>query len=140
MVVAVRAATALVTSLNTFLFSYWLGTALVWSGSLLMYAAKLGALLYALAAGWAVWRLTAQPGDGLLRAAVLGALLTGSVCFALGFFGPLLLAPEATRGPLLALFVTGPGGFVLGGACGCAICLWRRRRRVGGSGSSPAEA
>jgi len=140
MVVAVRASAALLTSLNTFLFSFWLGTALVWSGSLLMSAAKFGALLYALGAGWAVWRLTANPGDGLLRAAVLGALLTGSIGFALGFFGPLLLAPEATRGPLLALFVTGPTGFVLGGVGGCALCLRRRRRRTGARASKPMEA
>ncbi|MEX0922275.1 MAG: hypothetical protein WDZ84_05830 [Rhodovibrionaceae bacterium] len=49
----------------------------------------------------------------LLR--VLGtALLLGLIGFVLGFFGPMLLAQDANQGPLLGIFITGPGGLLLG--------------------------
>ncbi|HET7260700.1 MAG TPA: hypothetical protein VFK60_02600 [Casimicrobiaceae bacterium] len=50
--------------------------------------------------------------------AELWALSLGIVGFAAGFFGPIALNPDANQGPLLGIFVTGPGGllggFVLG--------------------------
>lgn len=46
---------------------------------------------------------------------VLGwTFAVGGVCFALGFFGPMLLAPSANQGPLLGIFITGPLGLLLG--------------------------
>ena len=45
----------------------------------------------------------------------LWALAFGLTGFVAGFFGPILLNPEANQGPLLGLFITGPGG-ALGGA------------------------
>jgi len=71
-------------------------------------------------------RATARAGaDGGAMAGrvVTGALLGGTIGFVLGFFGPMILAPGANQGPLLGLFVTGPGGVVLG-AIGAA--LWPR--------------
>lgn len=47
---------------------------------------------------------------------VLGA--TGFLC---GFIGPMLLAPEANQGPMLGLFITGPGGAILGLALGFCV-------------------
>lgn len=44
-------------------------------------------------------------------------LVAGVIAFGLGYFGPLVLAPGANQGPLLALF-TGPLGFVIGAAAG----------------------
>jgi hypothetical protein len=41
-------------------------------------------------------------------------LLFGLAGFAAGFFGPVLLNPEANQGPLLGLLLTGPGGVLLG--------------------------
>jgi hypothetical protein len=45
---------------------------------------------------------------------VLWALVLGGVGFACGFFGPIALNPDANQGPLLGLFITGPGGVVAG--------------------------
>jgi hypothetical protein len=46
------------------------------------------------------------------------AFLVGAVAFAAGFFGPILLAPEANQGPLLGIFITGPLGFIAGALFG----------------------
>jgi hypothetical protein len=46
------------------------------------------------------------------------ALVLGGAGFAAGFFGPIVLRPDANQGPLVGLFITGPGGFVLGLALG----------------------
>jgi hypothetical protein len=62
--------------------------------------------------------------QGLLR--IVGwALGIGLVGFVAGFFGPLLLTPEANQGPLLGIFITGPLGVVLGALVG----VWREWRR-----------
>jgi len=42
------------------------------------------------------------------------AIVVGAVGFAGGFFGPMILDPSSGNGPLLGIFITGPGGFVLG--------------------------
>jgi hypothetical protein len=42
------------------------------------------------------------------------ALLLGLAGFAAGFFGPMLVAPDANQGPLLGLLITGPGSAVAG--------------------------
>ena len=41
-------------------------------------------------------------------------LALGAVGFACGFFGPIALNPDANQGPLLGIFITGPGGVVAG--------------------------
>jgi hypothetical protein len=41
-------------------------------------------------------------------------LLLGATGFACGFFGPMLLNPDANQGPMLGIFITGPGGALLG--------------------------
>ncbi len=45
-------------------------------------------------------------------------LALGAVGFACGFFGPIALNPDANQGPLLGIFITGPGGAVAGLAAG----------------------
>lgn len=54
-------------------------------------------------------------------AAGFGACLLGAVGFAAGFFGPIALNPEANQGPLLGIFITGPGGAALGAILGAAL-------------------
>ena len=44
----------------------------------------------------------------------LWGLALGAVGFIAGFFGPIALNPEANQGPLVGIFITGPGG-LLGG-------------------------
>jgi hypothetical protein len=55
----------------------------------------------------------------------LGAIVLGGLGFVLGFFGPLLFTPEANQGPLLGIFITGPGGAVLGFVVGIVYGLLR---------------
>ncbi len=62
---------------------------------------------------------------GIVGRAVRPALLIGAAGFALGFFGPMLLAPDANQGPLLGIFITGPLGFLVGLAWGIGK-EWRR--------------
>lgn len=42
------------------------------------------------------------------------ALAMGGIGGAAGFFGPIALNPEANQGPLLGIFITGPGGALAG--------------------------
>jgi hypothetical protein len=44
----------------------------------------------------------------------LWVLLMGGIGFAVGFFGPVALNPDANQGPLLGIFFSGPGGAFLG--------------------------
>lgn len=71
-----------------------------------------------------------------------GSIL-GGTGFALGFFGPMILAPGANQGPLLGIFITGPLGFLIGLPVGAVIALLPRLRQGGtsdaGSGS-PSES
>jgi len=73
------------------------------------YATTLAALTGAFA-----WRGDDPANRVRLGRAWIGGLLLGFVGFAAGFFGPIMLAPEANQGPLLGIFFTGPLGFVLG--------------------------
>jgi hypothetical protein len=49
-----------------------------------------------------------------LRRIVLWSFAVGGVAFAIGFFGPMIVAPEANQGPLLGILITGPLGAVAG--------------------------
>lgn len=66
------------------------------------------------------WRIREHPGGF--------AVFFGVVGFALGFFGPLILAPDANQGPLLGIFITGPIGFFGGLAWGLLRAARRRRQ------------
>jgi len=46
------------------------------------------------------------------------ALTLGAVGGAAGFFGPIFLNPDANQGPLLGIFITGPGGAIAGAVLG----------------------
>mgnify|MGYP005854265381 CR=1 FL=1 len=89
-----------------------------WFGSLV----ALGAAVYV---ARIVWNGTAEDSTSVSVMAGLGAAIVGGLGFVLGFFGPMLLAPEANQGPMLGLFVTGPAGVVIGAIAGA---LYARRR------------
>lgn len=74
-----------------------------------------------------VWTRSAAPPTGLAAAIVMGAFVVGAIGFAIGFFGPILLTPQANQGPLLGLFITGPAGGVLGAIGGALYWSFRRR-------------
>jgi uncharacterized membrane protein YeaQ/YmgE (transglycosylase-associated protein family) len=66
--------------------------------------------------------------------AVTGALLMGVTGFLIGFFGPMKYQPWANQGPMVGIFLTGPGGLLLGGIIGTALGFmqpaWSFRRRM----------
>ena len=72
------------------------------------------------------WPIAASEQAGLVRSALVGAIVTGGIGFAVGFFGPMVLDPGSPQGPLLGIFVTGPLG-LLAGAVGGAV-FWAKRR------------
>jgi hypothetical protein len=53
------------------------------------------------------------------------ACVLGIVGFLSGFIGPTVLAPGANQGPMLGLFITGPGGALLGAILGWLVGLLR---------------
>ncbi|MDP3421438.1 MAG: hypothetical protein Q8S10_10970 [Thiobacillus sp.] len=112
-------------------FGVWLGV--FFAGLILGLPAAVEWLLGPVALVLAAWtarrvwlRLGAAPPTGVLASMALGAAILGGAGFAIGFFGPLIWAPEANQGPLLGIFITGPAGFVLGALAGLAVALRRR--------------
>jgi hypothetical protein len=57
-------------------------------------------------------------------------LILGGAGFSLGFFGPMIFAPNANQGPMLGIFVTGPAGFIIGAVLGFVV------GKIRGSGST----
>jgi hypothetical protein len=51
----------------------------------------------------------------------LGAGMLGAAGFCAGFFGPILLNPDANQGPLVGIFITGPGGAITGAILGAVL-------------------
>jgi uncharacterized membrane protein YeaQ/YmgE (transglycosylase-associated protein family) len=66
--------------------------------------------------------------------AAAGAMLLGVTGFVIGFFGPMQFQPWANQGPMVGIFLTGPGGVLLGAVSGGALAFtrpdWPTRRRV----------
>lgn len=79
-------------------------------------------------AGWYTWK--SQGGDriGVVAAIFTGAIFIGGISFAIGFFGPMVLAPGANQGPLLGIFFTGPIGLVIGAIVGFIYWLSEKRK------------
>jgi hypothetical protein len=75
---------------------------------------------------WAALRGHVAESRRRMKFALIGGLALGGIGFAAGFFGPILLRPDANQGPLLGIFITGPLGFVAGTVAGW---LWGRARR-----------
>ena len=55
------------------------------------------------------------------------AWITGLAGFMAGYVGPIIFTPQSNQGPLLGIFITGPGGLLLGAAAGLVWSLWNRR-------------
>jgi hypothetical protein len=87
------------------------------------------ALLIAVLVARAVWQRGDAVPDTVLGAVGYGAAILGSIGFAAGFFGPMIFAPGANQGPMLGIFITGPGGALLGAVAGFAYGLKRARGR-----------
>jgi hypothetical protein len=66
----------------------------------------------------------------VVHRARIGAGVLGSVGLVAGYFGPVILAPDAAQGPLLGLFFTGPFGAVVGAGLGVGCALLRLKRSL----------
>ena len=91
--------------------------------------ASLISLLCAIGVGRYVWVKSESVPDKLASCVAYGAIVTGSIGFAAGFFGPMIFNPSANQGPLLGIFITGPLGFLLGGIGGFVYWLVRERKK-----------
>lgn len=122
-----RGVLSLVAAFVAYLLTFW------WLSELLLPASTPKALRMALALAVAVgtavqaWRALGRVPSGLVATAWKWACLLGAVGFFGGFFGPMVLAPQANQGPLLGIFITGPLGVVLGAVVGAV--MWFRQRR-----------
>jgi len=63
-----------------------------------------------------------------MRTVLTWAFTFAAIGFAGGFFGPMILTPDANQGPMLGLFITGPLGFLCGAAIGTAVVIMRSFR------------
>ena len=127
MIRLIRAAIVFVAAVATYFLAFWLVMSFVPGIDEMPWLRPLGSLLLAAGVGAYVWKRTASSFAGLATYATLGAVIVGAIGFVIGFFGPLIWAPEANQGPLLGIFITGPLGFLAGGLGG--IILWVAQAR-----------
>ena len=57
----------------------------------------------------------------ILRYTKRWAIVLGIVGFVCGFVGPMVFSPDANQGPMLGIFITGPGGALLGAILGVIV-------------------
>jgi hypothetical protein len=55
----------------------------------------------------------------------------GLVGFLSGFIGPMVVAPDANQGPMVGIFLSGPGGVVLGALLGAIVRVSGASRQTG---------
>jgi len=91
----------------------------------LAWLSNIAALVVAIVVARRTWIRTATGGITPMMAAGFGAAIVGSFGFAVGFLGPIIVAPEANQGPLLGIFITGPLGAVVGAVGGYLIGIKR---------------
>jgi hypothetical protein len=92
-----------------------------------MWIQLLAAMVGAVLTGRAAWNRLGSVTPGLLTCVGIGSVTAGAIGFTAGFFGPMILAPDANQGPLLGIFITGPLGFLLGGVGGGLYWLLRKK-------------
>jgi hypothetical protein len=118
-------------------FTYWAGGAVLYSLGLSQWISFVASLIAGALAVRYVWRYTSSTTPGFSTAVLLGALTTGGIGFAAGFFGPIIFMPGANQGPLLGIFITGPLGFAAGALGGAA--WWINRQGRGRDHTAPAR-
>jgi hypothetical protein len=117
----VNLALAAVVAICGFIIGYWVPGAFLPDGLQWLAGAAVGLL-----AGLGVW--SGQRSRSLaVQGAVAGAAWGGIIGFVGGFFGPMLLG-GGNQGPMLGLFIIGPGGVLLGAVAGAIRAKWRYGR------------
>jgi hypothetical protein len=119
-----RAIVAILVFVAAYFFSFWLLFVQIIPGDP-SGPATLAALLTAAGLAWLAWRGTGAGAQGVLATAATWSAIAGAVGFIGGFFGPMILAPDANQGPLLGLLITGPLGCVVGAVGGLIAGLRR---------------
>ena len=117
---------AAMTLLATYFFVYWVPFSLIPGAADVPFLAKTLSLIIAAIAAVFVWRKSSGASNGFATNVLFGGLIVGGIGFIAGFFGPLILYPEANQGPLLGIFFTGPIGFIVG-LIGGAV-YWKIRK------------
>ncbi|RAI90028.1 hypothetical protein [Algoriphagus yeomjeoni] len=129
----IRILSAFVTFVAVFYFTFWIFGAIVsifFDSDPPKWAMVISSIASFITAGYLayhVWKKkeNKKPSQGSYILA--GALGVGVAGFILGFFGPLILTPEANQGPLLGILITGPAGIAIG-AIGGSI-YWEIKKR-----------
>jgi hypothetical protein len=114
---------------SVYYFLYWIAFSFVHVGEHL-WIRNLLSLLSAVGIGWLFWKSIGKGSMNAFTFMICGALITGSIGFAAGFFGPIIFTPEANQGPLLGIFFTGPLGFIIGGIAGLVYSIWTKKRAI----------
>ncbi|MGH7725579.1 MAG: hypothetical protein ACREOU_09125 [Candidatus Eiseniibacteriota bacterium] len=134
-----RAVLAGLSAVATFYFVFWMPFSFLAKNESLAWLPYVVSALCGILVGVFVWKQLATLIIGFLKSVLVGAVVTGAIGFLLGFFGPMIWAPDANQGPLLGLFITGPMGFLLG-AVGGAIYWFKRGRKRAAKPESAAAA
>jgi hypothetical protein len=114
----VNLALAAVAAICGFIIGYWVPGAFLPERLEWVAGAAVGLL-----AGLGVWS-GQRSRSPAVRGAVAGAAWGGIIGFVGGFFGPMLVG-GGNQGPMLGLFITGPGGVILGAVAGAIRALRR---------------
>jgi hypothetical protein len=125
MSVLIRSVVALLVFLTVFFFSVLFMSIGIAADDAIWLPHAVALVLASLSAFW-IWRTMRDSSGGILTTAIQWAAIVGVVGFCLGFFGPMILAPQSNQGPLLGILITGPFGFIAGGLCGLVYALLRR--------------
>jgi hypothetical protein len=115
MKIAVRIFLTFISFGASYFFIYWVPFSLIQALKEIQgNKAAIISLLIAFLIGTVVWKKTETISNGIAKYIILGGIITGSIGFILGFFGPIIINPDANQGPLLGIFITGPIGFLIG--------------------------
>lgn len=98
----------------SYFFIFWVPFSLIPEAHNIPVIRIIVSLLIALTIGFFVWKQTGKISNGLLKHIIMGGIITGSIGFIIGFFGPMIFSPASNQGPLLGIFITGPIGFIIG--------------------------
>ena len=98
----------------SYYFIYWVPFSLVPGLRNIKLIPVIVSLLISFAIGYFVWKKMRSISNSLGMYILMGGIITGSIGFILGFFGPIILTPSSNQGPLLGILFTGPLGFLIG--------------------------
>lgn len=111
----IRGGVALLVFVTVFIFSFLYVSIEITGDEPFWLPRSIALVLASVSAFWVWWSMQAGKG-GILGTVFRWAATAGAVGFCLRFFGPMILAPQSNQGPLLGILVTGPFGFMAGGA------------------------